>query len=249
MFGKYDEIRSAATIDNVEFIVFSDRYIDLPQPWKLSILDDLEFESPILKNRYVKMHPHIFLNEFDESIYIDANIAPKHGLLEFLKKCVPYDFCAFKHPYRSSIREEIIALAVGSRIDINRFAVAVSQYRSYLSLGYIDNLLIEANIIYRKHNKYKVIDFMNSWWFEFYNGVHRDQISLCFCLKNAKDLNFEIFESINVRKDNDIVYCYPHNKNNFIDYLNALIRKIKKHIYGEDFWIKKFNQLEKKSKV
>ena len=77
LFGKYDKIHEPLFINpNVDYFIITDQDVSECSAWKKKELDNIfgtEKMSSIEKNRFLKIMPHLFLKDYDYSIYIDAN--------------------------------------------------------------------------------------------------------------------------------------------------------------------------------
>ncbi len=143
--------------------------------------------SPIKRNRYIKMHPHLIFPDYKYSIYVDANIQIKGDLSEIICES-NLGISAFKHYWRDCLYYEAISLVNAKRIIPED---AIVQTKKYLSEKMPVHFgLTEMGVIAREHNKKKCINLMNSWWDEFDNYALRDQISFPYVLwKNHYTLN------------------------------------------------------------
>lgn len=181
IFGGYDPLRSVAGANaGVDFVCFTDSE-NLEAPgWKIRIVRTDEAD-PVHKNREIKFFPNRFLDGYDESIYIDGNIAVKGSVREFLDQQETLaDISLPRHPDRTCVFEEANAVrARGLACDGD----LVAQMDRYRSAGLpADFGLTENNLIYRRHFKPKVIELMEYWWREFTQGAPRDQLALPFAL-------------------------------------------------------------------
>ena len=133
--------------------------------------------SIVRKQRYVKLHPHLFFKNYNLSIYIDATFIITGDLNEFLLRIITpkYYLYTLEHPKRKSIFRELKTVVL---IKKEKKSMAKTVYRRYKKKKFPDNKgLIESCLIIRKHNEKECINIMNIWYREIKSFSHRDQLS------------------------------------------------------------------------
>lgn len=161
----------------------------IPEGWDFICFTDIDFESDlwniikvnrIYKNakdsRFYKINPHIFLNNYENSVWIDGNIDLIEGWLEVVEACLDESNITFlthpdlvKGPYDEGSR--CISLKKDKRDIIKK------QLTFYKEEGLPFREKVSATgVLIRKHNK--IVDFNNLWWSQVEQFSHRDQISL-----------------------------------------------------------------------
>jgi len=175
----YDSLKVPLFLDNrLEYICFTDTPEIVVPPWKFFPID-LKGVSPKDQNRYIKMHPHEFLPDYDVTVYVDGNLEIVGDLttLFYAALNLAEDIFMFRHPWRNCIYQEAAACAHYSFAWIWSIA---SQMRKYSKAGYpSEHGLFEASVILRKDTA-RMRHLMNSWWDEYSSGVKRDQLSLTY---------------------------------------------------------------------
>ena len=190
-----------------EYVFFTDNE-DLVKkrvigPWKICplVFNNLGNHK---NNRYHKFFPNLLFPEYEESIYIDANIVLKTSKLfdraeGFSKTDV---FLAIPpHRRRKCIYDELeICLQSGK----DKNAALLKHKEFLLSEGYPkQNGLTENNVIYRKHNNPTCIKIMQEWWQMLETYSQRDQLSLFYVLwKNNLTMTYLTNEPIKGDKEN-----------------------------------------------
>ncbi len=197
-----------------DYICFTDNQEDCDKKqigiWQIRPIakNNLDFTR---QNRWHKMHPHILFPDYNESIYVDANvILLSHSIFDEIKDknsnlVIPL------HPTRHCIYEEYNnALA--------EFMDSATLIRDELKLIRRSGMpkgigLTENNLIYRRHNESNIIELMCEWWFMVENFAKRDQLSLCWCLwqHNIKIEDISIPHCV-MQSERYIVV--PHRKRN-----------------------------------
>jgi hypothetical protein len=141
-------------------------------------------------NRKYKILPHLFLSEYDKSLYVDANIAIVDNPMDLANKYLTkYDMVMPKHFARNCVYDEAKECVILGKI---KYDETKKQMGKYKKEGFPINFgLGENNIVFRKHNNENIIKLMNYWWEELNIQTKRDQLSLSYVLwKNGKKFNY-----------------------------------------------------------
>ena len=181
--GKYDELLEPEVItNNFDYICYTDNPNLTSDVWEIRMIpNELSELSKPLINRYIKLHPHVFFEKYNLSIYVDGSILIKCDLNKFIETNNIKDniITIPKHPDRDCIYDEAVACSHGK----DTWANMKPQIDRYKEEGFPKNYgLTQNNIIVRKHNDEQCIDLMEKWWNEVRNGSHRDQLSLFYVL-------------------------------------------------------------------
>jgi len=209
LFGDYDKLQTPVMVDdNIDYICFSNTNRDIPG-WKTILVDSYE-NNPILSNRKYKILPHIYLTNYDYSMYIDANIYLTGNLNKLISNLILEDFVAWKHPERSDIYSELLAIMSNFRHEPKKM---IGQYKYFKKAKVPKNSgMIEACFIWRSHKNSSVSKLMNSWWEFVKENGNRDQPGLTYLMwKN--DIRPKVFSSKygNTRK-NDFFVKLEHQQ-------------------------------------
>jgi hypothetical protein len=182
--GKYDDLQEPLfKPDNVDYIMVTDGPLPSTGIWKgidvrtikgIPSLDDSRV------SRYVKLHPHLFLNDYDYSIFIDGNIKTIGDMRYLIHLLNQYGFVSNLHRHRNCIYKELEACINLKKDDPQKMRKQIDSYRS---AGMPEHYgLIEANILVRDHHNPICIEIMERWWQEIVKHSRRDQLSLPFVL-------------------------------------------------------------------
>ncbi len=180
--GNYDLLRQPLYHPNdFDFICFSN---DIPEKqigvWKICKIPFSNHDKVTL-SRYSKLNPHLVLQKYDYSLWMDTNIqVVGHVFLNEVRSLIEnsISFVSVKHPLRSCIYTEIKACILEGKISYinglhwNKFLRNEKFPKNY---G-----LYENNFILRKHNDPLVKNISREWWKLFLKGPKRDQLSLCY---------------------------------------------------------------------
>jgi hypothetical protein len=174
--NNYDSLKLPITESkDIDFICFTDNDNLKSDKWKITTIEEQNLD-PIRLAKKVKVLPHIYLSEYDLSLWVDANFLITHDLNELFNTYLSKGLIAcFRHPYRNCIYEEAKAC-----IDIKRDKKSIieKQMSKYQSLKYPEkNGLISSGAILRQHNDPKIIKLSEDWWKEIVQFSIRDQLS------------------------------------------------------------------------
>ncbi|MCX7075109.1 MAG: DUF616 domain-containing protein [Methylococcales bacterium] len=177
--GDYDTLIQPSNVDSrLDYFCFTDNDKQINSPWLLKSMTLPELDNKD-KNRYVKMHPHIFFPDYDITIYIDGNVGIVGDLYELAAEIHELEGCffAYAHAERNCVYSEAAACGYFAHDWIWRIA---KQMRKYSINNYpMNNGLVSANILIRKNNS-ALVRLMDAWWSAYSSGVKRDQLSLPF---------------------------------------------------------------------
>lgn len=85
IFGGYNELIEQPQFENVDYICFTDRNLS-SSTWKVVVVSEPPIgDDNTRNNRYYKILPHLHLQDYQYSIYIDGNFIIKknpHLLIE-----------------------------------------------------------------------------------------------------------------------------------------------------------------------
>lgn len=185
IFGDYDEILEPVFQNpNYDYYVITDKEVSKNSVWKKKDISYLNIDnlSNSEKNRFVKLHPHLFLKEYDYSLYIDGNIrimADIQPLIEDMDKRI---LGVHRHDVRNCIYTEANVIMLEKRFEKIKNEVN-KQIIAYSNEGFPKHQgLYENPILIRKHNDKKCIDIMELWWSQLEQFSKRDQLSLPYVL-------------------------------------------------------------------
>ncbi|MDA9557890.1 DUF616 domain-containing protein [Vibrio sp.] len=205
--GNYDEIKSVKKESNIDYICVTDnKDLDVPSCWEKLVIEDSPYKNHLF-NRYYKLNPHVLFNNHDFSLYIDANIQVSNLIKDNLKDNA---FCLYEHPDRSTVKDEVKVL---KKVGYDYFFVFNKQTRKYIKSGFIDEILFEANILFRRHNE--ITEFSKLWFAELSNKeqVSRDQLSLTYSAQ-VSGLSLKSLGTHDARVTNKYFCYHNHLKRN-----------------------------------
>ena len=189
--GDYDDVQEPLFCnENVDYILFTNNNKLTSSKWKIIKINNKDNLNNILLNRYVKMHPHEFLQNYDYSIYIDGNIKLYSDLTSYINRINnEYGIAFHKHSYRNKLSSELKACKILKKGNID---LLEKQINNYYKQGMPDDFgLVEATIIACDLKSSKAKRVLKEWWDEFIKSKSlRDQISIPYILyKNNISIN------------------------------------------------------------
>ena len=178
--GNHDIVHEPILINHpretVDFVLLTDNPNLTSKVWQIrhvtSEMDSITFA------RYLRMHPHRYLADYDTCIYVDGSVfiyGDIACLAGLVSDTVP--FVVTKHPERNTVREEF--LAVASRVHLSNDE-AIRLYKGYLAEGFSDNIgLGETTMLVIRNNNPKLMQMLDCWFELFQQSkARRDQLVL-----------------------------------------------------------------------
>lgn len=185
LFGNYDTIKPIKRQKNFDYVLFTDINIKDKTDWTIlkipAIVNNLKMNI-VKKQRFIKLHPHLFFKNYELSIYVDTTFIIFGNMTEFLERLITpkFDIYIFEHPWRNCIYSEILAVLKYKKDKRNSVLNIKNRYKKSKFPSKIG--LSENCLIVRRHNKKKCIYLMENWWKEIKNYSKRDQLSLNYVL-------------------------------------------------------------------
>lgn len=183
VIGDRDPLRPPDFVaENVDYVCFTD---DLTQPsvgWELRPVEWWG-RDPIRTARRYKLLCHRYFEEFDYSLWVDANILPACDPWTLVEQfATNADLVLHQHPHRRCLYQE-----VATCIEMHKELTSTlkRQAQRYEAAGMPrDSGLFETGVLLRKHSA-AVSEFNERWWAELTEHSNRDQISFPFALRSA----------------------------------------------------------------
>lgn len=212
IFGDYDSYCAPSCYpDKVDYYLISD---ETPPklPRQVSWIDGRsvipqELHSPILRNRYIKMHAHELFGSYRYSAYVDGNIMISGGMTDYLLKSTA-GVSAFMHPNVDCVFYEALCITNDGRVDVDDVCTQMQRYRKEgmkIHFG-----MPEMCLVVRDHENALGTKIMETWWEEFCAGALRDQFSFAYALwKNGASIDDMAFLGRSIHTCADFTQ-YPH---------------------------------------
>lgn len=179
IFGNYDGlIEPDAKYEHCDFVCFTDNENVSSKIWKIVLVKNKDV-LPNMQNRYYKLHPHQFFQDYEVSIYIDSNIIMWNSPLILVDKYMSqFSIAAPIHPLRNCLYKEAEEVIKAGKAPGD---IVKAQMLEYIRGGFPKDFgLCEMNIIIRKHNELSIIKLMDDWWHELTTWSKRDQLGFYY---------------------------------------------------------------------
>lgn len=182
--GDYDELKEPVEVlDNCDYYFISDKKPERSSVYKWVDIHSIvpkEITDNVLRNRYCKMLPHKFLQEYRYSIYIDGNITLRGDITECIPKLGKSRVGVTSRLYTDNIYAEALRKLKDGLWKPDDF---LRQVKEYWYQGMPDDYgAFWCNMLVREHNHPICIKLMEEWWNEFIKYTKRDQISFPYVL-------------------------------------------------------------------
>ena len=183
--NNYDSLKIPEHLDaDVDYICFSDQPVYGYGVWEIRSYDKVSSDAT-RTSRHPKILPQHYLSEYEASIYIDANFIPTVSMIDYIKRFERADvkIANVKHPWRDCIYEEAEACRSSGKDATEVIDATINFLKKN---GFPEKYgLFENNLIYRKHNDYRVSYAMTIWWDVYNRYSRRDQLSYMFAINKS----------------------------------------------------------------
>lgn len=180
VFGGYDYVPlpRGVTQGDPDFLCFTDQPANVPRGWQVVEMRP-PLSDPGMANRHVKLYPHVYLESYDTSLYIDANVALKADPRALVKRYLDGAGMAIpRHPERDCVYDEALACIEAGKAPADEVKSLMETYRDMgmpRHGGLSENFLIA-----RRHHDPSVIALTEMLWDALEAGPRRDQLHLPF---------------------------------------------------------------------
>ncbi len=168
----------------MDYICFTDHPFR-SKTWKVVHVEP-EFEDTPRNNRRFKILPHLFLQDYEYSVFMDGNYLAKIDITDFvLSGLKEHKMMIHDHNQCSDARdcvyeeyESLLKLVEEKVFFKDDPEIMKAQIERYKSENYPkNNGLIFSAVLIRRHHDPEVIKIMEKWWLELEKGSKRDQLS------------------------------------------------------------------------
>lgn len=172
--GQTDTVRAPLAVDpDVRYLCFSERPAVAPYEWIPTEATD----RPQMAARRIKIiADHPVLQAADVTLWHDASYMLTRTLRWLGKGLVNSDLLALRHPRRSRIEDEAVAIARYGYLTSEEAQSHVARYRAE---GFTENVVTTSGLLGRRVSPL-VAAFNKVWWTEVEQWNGRDQGSIDF---------------------------------------------------------------------
>lgn len=197
--GGYDDISEPEFIDDeFDYVLFTDNKNIKSNVWKVVYLENEYKLDNARLARYVKIMGHIFLENYDYSVWVDGKIRIIGPTSDYIAKYQMNEpILCFNHYSHENLYEEVVAC-----VQLNKYNrdEIINQFESYQKEGLPSDIgMIDSAILVRELHNPLVMKLMSAWWEEVKNKTSRDQLSFNYaCWKTG------------VKYDTSDIYIYDN---------------------------------------
>ncbi len=200
----------------LDYIAFTDAGEAPHSPWQARHLACQE-RNPRMTARWHKLHPHRLLPDYEESLYLDANILIRDPIGPlFDQVLLKAPLAMFRHPNRDCSYAEAEAV---KRLRYDDGAIVDAQMAYYRAHGLPSGAGLHfGGIMFRRHEDGALAKMLEDWWRQLKIFSHRDQLSLEFVLRRH---GITVEDIPGLASNNPWFAIGPHRRNR-IDFASSL---------------------------
>lgn len=163
----------------VDYVCFTDDPLLKSNVWRFVLVNNPAMDSARLSKRY-KHLPHLFLPEYDRSLYIDNTVKLKVTPSSIFERFKDDQMVSLRHPERNCVYAEADVVKKALYDDLE---IIDRQMELYRSLRYPVNNGLNANpFLLRDHNSMDMRNTCFEWHSQLLRFSKRDQLSWNFCV-------------------------------------------------------------------
>ena len=180
IFGNYDSLNNPEYINpDWDYVCFTHNPHLKSDVFKIMLVTPV-FESATKNARMLKILSHVFLIDYELSLWIDGNVKLRGKNIDEIpeKFLVNSDFSLHKHVKRTCLYDEEEACAIAKKDNVELLAAQVEFYKIQ---GMPRNYgMFETAELARKQGSADVLRINTLWWQQLSQYSIRDQIALPF---------------------------------------------------------------------
>lgn len=208
LIGQYERLNEqpVAARSSYPFICLTDDPDLRSESWECRLVAPLFPMDPVRSQRDLKIRPHLYLSDYDASLYIDNSVILKSPPERFFELSdADTGFVLPRHSYRESVLDEFLAVSQLGFDDDGRIFEQLNHY--LLSMpGVLDETPWWAAIMLRDHRDARVRAMLEVWASHVKRYSRRDQLSVNFAFRTAG------FQPSPIEIDNLVseLHSWPH---------------------------------------
>lgn len=177
IFGGYDTAPILNHVDTeIDYILYTDQAdFNAPSPWQVRVVPSI-FKDPQVDARRIKVLSHLFLPDYDITVWIDGNFTLQKlsaALIKDITSRAPVALC--KHQFRSCIYDEATEIL---KRGIDASTPVLKQMQYYQARQFPANFGLHATgFLVRNHQDSHTIKMNMRWWELLSTNSKRDQLS------------------------------------------------------------------------
>jgi hypothetical protein len=188
LMGQNAKLNPVPHFPNVDFVCFTDQNLDHLNGWTERIVSpELAGDSP-RSSRHPKVNPHLYLKDYERSIYVDTNVQLLKDPELLWNQLAPKPeivFGAIYHSFHFSMFDLIKSVS-NKRFDDNDLLLEQLLFCEREFPGYLSARPVWGAILARRHNNQDVKLSMEDWFSNIVKYSRRDQISLPLAIRKLR---------------------------------------------------------------
>lgn len=198
LVGNYDLLLTPIKYSiDIDYICFTDNMHLKSDVWQIRKHPELPIKDNRIKSRYLKLCPHKALQDYDMSMYVDANMILQNAP-DIPAILGNNNIAIKKHNDRDNIYRESLACR---RLDGENINIQMEEYKKQ-GVDIEHTGLYDCGVIFRKHNDPRICKLGEEWWDHLCRYSCRDQLSFPVVFANCpiKDFPRSWFDLLVKRK-------------------------------------------------
>ena len=185
LLDKYEQLNEqpAALGKSIPFICFTDNPDLKSETWQIKLISPIFPGDPIRSQREIKIRPHVYLPEFEHSLYIDNSVLLKEvypSLLQSFDSNI--GFAISHHSFRDTVLAEYLRVAWLGLDSLERVWGQLNDYYAvYPAL--LSEQPYWGGMLLRSHHNPIVCQMQDIWAAHVHRYSRRDQLSINYALK------------------------------------------------------------------
>lgn len=171
-------------LEVADFFLLTDSDLEVPGWNRLSIQPS--HTDPRRAAKLYKLLPHIILEDYDFSLWLDGNIELLENGDSLIKEFAAADdaICLFHHRSRNCLYDEAVECKKWNKDDPKTIDAQIERYK--MAGHPVGAGLYMGGLLLRRHTDPQCKAAMQLWWTELLNGSVRDQLALPLVLQTIK---------------------------------------------------------------
>lgn len=213
MIGRYETLNEQPQLreSKLPSICFTDDPELTSDSWEIRQIRPRFPMDPVRSQRDIKIRPHLYLPDFEASLYIDntvvLNVPPEQIIDAFAS---PSGVAMPTHSYRKTLLDEFIEVMRLNYDDASRIAEQLNHYAVH-EPDLLSAQPLWSGLMIREHHRPEIIDAMETWLAHVLRYSRRDQLSSLHAFRSARlaprvieiDIKSSWFHSWPVRHNRD----------------------------------------------
>lgn len=212
--SSYDQLLQPLSIrDDVDYICYVKKgtiTVAANGIWQIKEVDYDNRDNTRIA-RYVKMHPHVLLPNYEYSLWIDGNVQIiDKSIYNIIDGKINNDVLvsSLSHPHTNCCYDDAYICIASHKDNIWRILAQIAFlkiHRFPKNFG-----LYETNVLFRNHISKKVVEFNEAWWSLLSRFSRRDQLGCTYCMRKVGIPMDYFLDKGYCARNSTLFKYYPH---------------------------------------